>query len=144
VYTKELGLTINSHADIPEVMDTGTQYQGSSPYACTIDITLGMRYGLLRLGEIVPPEHLDEGERSFIDYVADRNLNVMSNFDGGQIMFSFLIGDKTVMWSAHLGAYRGVLEYVEPKPGMSLSTITQIFSNLQRYIDPGHRRPRKH
>ncbi|THX49389.1 hypothetical protein D6D06_08572 [Aureobasidium pullulans] len=112
-----------SHAEIPEVMDTGTQYQGSSPYACTIDITLGMRYGLLRLGEIVPPEHLDEGQRSFIDYVADRNLNVMSNFDGGQIMFSFLIGDKTVMWSAHLGAYRGVLEYLEPKPDILIQAI---------------------
>jgi len=125
-------------------MDTGIQYQSSSPYACTIDITLGMRYGLLRLGEIMPPEHLDEGERSFIDYVADRNLNVMSNFDGGQIMFSFLIGDKTLVWRAHLGAYRGVLAYLEPKPGMSLLTITQLFSNLQRCPDPGHRRPRKH
>lgn len=144
MYTEDLSLIVDSHAEIPEVMDTGTQYQGSSPYACTIDITLGMRYGLLRLGEIVPPEHLDEGERSFIDYVANRDLNVMSNFDGGQIMFSFLIGDKTVMWSAHLGAYRGVLEYLEPKPGMFIWCILKQISDLLRHPDSGHRRPRKH
>lgn len=100
-------------------MDTATRFTGSSPYACTIDITRGMKYGLLRLGKIVPPEHLDKGEKSFIAYVEDRQKNVMSNFDGGQIMFSFLINSKTLVWSAHLGAYRGVLEYLEPKPGKS-------------------------
>ncbi|KAI5238530.1 hypothetical protein E4T42_08969 [Aureobasidium subglaciale] len=30
-----------SHADIPDEMDTATRYEGSSPYACTIDITIG-------------------------------------------------------------------------------------------------------
>lgn len=98
-------------------MDTATVYTGSSPYACTIDVTLGMRYGLLRLAEIVAPGHLDQGEKSFVDYVSQRERNVMSNFDGGQMIFSFLIGDKTLLWSAHLGAYRGILKYIEPKPG---------------------------
>lgn len=100
-------------------MDTATVYTGSSPYACTIDVTLGMRYGLLRLGEIVPADHLDRGEKSFVEYVTHRDRNLMSNFDGGQMIFSFLIDDKTLLWSAHLGAYRGILEYLEPKPGQS-------------------------
>jgi len=100
-------------------MDTGTTYTGSSEYACTIDITRGMRYGLLRLGEIVPHDKLDAGEKSFVDYVADRRKNVMSNFDGGQMMFNFVIGNRALMWSAHLGAYRGILDNLEPKPGNS-------------------------
>jgi len=100
-------------------MDTGTSYIGSSQYACTIDITRGMRYGLLRLNEIVPPEHLDDGEKSFIEYVSDRNKHVMSNFDGGQMSFSFLIGQKTLFWNSHLGGYSGILQSLEPKPGRS-------------------------
>lgn len=76
-----------------------------------------MKYGLLRLGEIVPADHLDAGEKSFVEYVSDRKKNVMSNFDGGQMTFSFLIGDKTLMWNAHLGCYPGVLQQITPKPG---------------------------
>lgn len=114
----------SSHADIPDVMDTGTSYDGSSQYACTIDITRGMQYGLLRLGQIVPPDQLDAGERSFIEYVSDRKSNIMSNFDGGQISFSFLIGEKTLMWNGHLGGYRGILQNLEPKPGMSSFRVT--------------------
>ncbi|KEQ90237.1 hypothetical protein AUEXF2481DRAFT_48834 [Aureobasidium subglaciale EXF-2481] len=112
-----------SHADIPDEMNTATRYEGSSPYACTIDITIGMRYGLLRLSELVSPENLDQGERSFADYVSKRDVNIMSNFDGGQIMFSFLIGEKTLLWSAHLGAYRGILERLEPKPDVLIQAI---------------------
>lgn len=128
-----------SHADIPDEMDTATRYEGSTPYACTIDITIGMRFGLLRLGEIVPPEHLDRGERSFIDYVSKRDMNIMSNFDGGQIMFSFLIGDKTLLWSAHLGAYRGILEHLEPKPGSYSSPSSSSITDFERYSYPGDR-----
>ncbi|KAI4723377.1 hypothetical protein E4T48_00573 [Aureobasidium sp. EXF-10727] len=116
-------LIIVSHADIPDEMDTGASYIGSSPYACTIDITLGMRYGLLRLGEIVPSDHLDQGEKSFVDYTSQRRRNIMSNFDGGQMMFSFLIGDKTLLWCAHLGAYRGILEHLNPKPDVLIQAI---------------------
>ncbi|KAI5194257.1 hypothetical protein E4T38_09626 [Aureobasidium subglaciale] len=68
-----------SHADIPDEMNTATRYEGSSPYACTIDITIGMRYGLLRLSELVSPENLDQGERSFADYVSKRDVNIMSH-----------------------------------------------------------------
>lgn len=76
-----------------------------------------MRYGLLRLGEIVPPEHLDDGERSFIEYISDRKTNLMSNFDGGQMAYSFQIAGKTLMWNSHLGGYSGILQNLEPKPG---------------------------
>ena len=37
-----------------------------------------MRYGLLRLDEIIPPEHLTKSEQSFIEYAADRERHVMS------------------------------------------------------------------
>ena len=76
-----------------------------------------MRYGLLRLSEIMPASHLDNGERSFVEYVADRKKNVMSNFDGGQMTFSFLIGQKTLLWNSHLGGYQGILQSLSPKPG---------------------------
>lgn len=78
-----------------------------------------MRYGLLRLGEIVPADHLDEGEKSFIEYVSDRKKHIMSNFDGGQMTFSFLIDNKTLLWNSHLGGYEGILRDLTPKPGKS-------------------------
>lgn len=90
-----------------------------------------MRYGLLRLGEIVPHDHLDEGEMSFVEYVSDRKKHVMSNFDGGQMSFSFLIGDKTMLWNAHLGAYQGILQNLTPKPGKIFPCyLTESHTNL--------------
>ncbi|EMC96068.1 hypothetical protein BAUCODRAFT_148902 [Baudoinia panamericana UAMH 10762] len=112
-----------SHADIPDVMDTGTKYSGSSPYACTIDITRGMRYGLLRLGEIVPAERLDDGEKSFVEYVADTKRNVMSNFDGGQLCFSLLVDERTLCWNGHLGGYSAILQTIRPQPDVLIQAI---------------------
>lgn len=46
-----------SHADIPQVMDTGKPYfRAASEYACSLDITMGMKYSLLRIGEHIPRE----------------------------------------------------------------------------------------
>ncbi|KAI9679695.1 MAG: hypothetical protein M1822_007301 [Bathelium mastoideum] len=117
-----------SHADIPETMDTATVYEGSSQFACTIDITRGidgpgMRYGLLRLGEIVPAEHLDSGDKAFIEYSSDRSRNIMSSFDGGQMIFSFQIGGKTLLWNSHLGGYRGILQNLEPRPDVLILAV---------------------
>ncbi|KAF2823875.1 hypothetical protein CC86DRAFT_408896 [Ophiobolus disseminans] len=93
----------------PDTMDTKTVYTGeATPYVCTLDITQGMKYGLLRLGRIVPPEKLTEGMRSFIDYVDDKR-NVFSHCDGGQLMFNIIINGEALLWSAHLGAYEGVI-----------------------------------
>ena len=112
-----------NHADIPEIVDTGKEYHGAaSEYACTLDITFGKKYGLLRMSDFIPRQHMDEGTKSFVDYVADKS-NVLSNCDGGQLMFNFLIGEKTLLWMAHLGGYEGILKTLEPKPDVVIMAI---------------------
>lgn len=60
-----------SHDDIPDVIDTGKRYTGeASKYVCTLDITMGMKYGLLRLGELMAQDAMDVGTKSFVDYLA--------------------------------------------------------------------------
>lgn len=115
-----------SHADVPEVMDAGKVYtETSSHYACTLDITRGMKYGLLRIGEHVPAAHRDAGLQSFVEYLEDesKHHNLMSNFDGGQLMYNFIIDDKALLWSAHLGGYEGILRFLEPKPDVLIQAI---------------------
>ncbi|CAK3813795.1 Hypothetical predicted protein [Lecanosticta acicola] len=114
-----------SHADIPEVMDTGKVYCGSAPYACTLDVTFGMKYGLLRIGEHVPREQMDAGMRSFAAYVHRAAVkNCMFHFDGGQLLYNFLLGERHVLcWNAHLGGYRGILEALEPRPDVLIQAI---------------------
>jgi hypothetical protein len=113
-----------SHSDIPEIMDTGLVYTGAaSAYACTVDINRGMEYGLLRLEEHVPAEEMDEGMRSFAEYIGDRQTNIFSSCDGGQLMFNVIIGDKAVLWNAHLGAYDGIMRGMEPKPDVIIMGI---------------------
>ncbi|KAJ4213285.1 hypothetical protein NW759_011127 [Fusarium solani] len=76
----------------PEIIDTLTEYTGEpSPYTCTIDMTNGIKYGLLRLGEIVPEEHKDPGILAMIEYVNDRERHVFSHLDGGHLAFNSLI-----------------------------------------------------
>jgi len=115
----------NSHADIPDIMDTATVYHGASdPYNCTIDITYGMKYGLLKMGDRIPRDKMDDGTRSFVDYVSNRQNNIFSNCDGGQLMFNILIGHKqTVLWNAHLGAYKALMQDLEPKPDIAILGI---------------------
>jgi hypothetical protein len=113
-----------SHTDIPEVMDTGKEYVGAtSQYACTLDITFGMKYGLLRLGENMPRESLDKGTRAFVDYIAQTARHHFSSFDGGQLAFNFVIDDLALLWSAHLGGYEGIIRSIEPKPQVLIQAI---------------------
>ena len=132
-----------SHADIPDEMDTGKvrivihwlvsdnlsdnaqEYVGgATEYACTVDITFGMKYGLFNIGQHVPEGDMDDGLRSFFDYINGPARECMSHFDGGQLMYNFLLGEqKTLMWSAHLGAYDGVLKRVVPKPNVLIQAI---------------------
>lgn len=113
-----------SHADIPSVMDTGKVYTGSpSQYACTLDVTRGMKYGLLRVGDHVPPERRDAGLQSFIDYVGPGAGHCFSAFDGGQLSYNFLVDGRAVFWNAHLGAYSGVLASIDPKPDVLIQAI---------------------
>ncbi|KLU91661.1 hypothetical protein MAPG_10179 [Magnaporthiopsis poae ATCC 64411] len=109
----------------PDVIDTATVYTGeASPYVCTLDITMGMKHGLLRIGELVPPDKMDEGMRSFVEYIADRERHVMSAYDGGQLAFNLLMGPgKTLFWCGHLGAYQGILEAMEPKPDVAVLAV---------------------
>lgn len=65
-----------------------------------------MNHGLLRLGELVPPENLTDGQCSFIEHVGDRERNVFSHCDGGQLSFNFFIRDQALLWSAHMGSMR--------------------------------------
>ena len=111
--------------DHPEVVDTGTIYKGSAnPYSCTLDITMGMKHGLLRIDELIPADRLTPGHRSFIEYVRDRKRNVFSHSDGGQLMFNFKMDDgKSILWSAHLGGYEAILRELQPKPSIAILAI---------------------
>lgn len=114
----------SSHADIPKVMDTGKVYTGAAnEYVCGLDITMGMKHGLLRLSDIIPPESRDEGLQSFIDYLDPSNGHVFSHFDGGQLGYNFLIGRKALFWNGHLGAYGGLYSTIEPKPDVLIQAI---------------------
>ncbi|KAK6216531.1 hypothetical protein QIS74_06645 [Colletotrichum tabaci] len=95
----------------------------TTPYACTLDITHGMRYGLFQLDKLVPPEQMNDGMRSLVAYLNDRKKNVMSHCDGGQLMFNFIIGGNGLLWSAHLGAYEGIVSKIEPKPKIAILGI---------------------
>ena len=104
-------------------MDTGTVYTGEdNPYVSTLDITRGMKYGLLQLDKILPPEKINAGMRSFLEYVRDER-NVLSNCDGGQLMFNIIFDDTSILWSAHLGAYSGIISEMQPKPKIAILAI---------------------
>jgi hypothetical protein len=93
-------------------------------YACTLDITFGMKYGLLKIGDHMPRDAMDDGLRSFVDYVNGPAKNCMSHFDGGQMTYNFLLGEKkTLLWSGHLGGYEGILKTIEPKPNVLIQAI---------------------
>ncbi|KAI8248004.1 hypothetical protein K4K53_001221 [Colletotrichum sp. SAR 10_77] len=114
-----------SHADVPAIMDTGKEYiGGASQYACTLDITFGMKYGLLKIGDHMPRDAMDSGMRSFVDYVNGPARGCMSHFDGGQLMYNFLFGEgKTLLWNGHLGGYDGILKTVQPQPDVLIQAI---------------------
>ncbi|KAI8250281.1 2, 4-dichlorophenol 6-monooxygenase [Colletotrichum sp. SAR 10_98] len=114
-----------SHADVPAIMDTGKEYiGGASQYVCTLDITFGMKYGLLKIGDHMPRDAMDSGMRSFVDYVNGPARECMSHFDGGQLMYNFLFGEeKTLLWNGHLGGYDGILKTVQPQPDVLIQAI---------------------
>ncbi|KAF1812567.1 Metallo-hydrolase/oxidoreductase [Eremomyces bilateralis CBS 781.70] len=108
-----------------DFIDTATEYiGGSDPYAGTIDITMGMRYGLLAAAKAplsaraqMPPDF-----RPFVEYIADER-NKFSNFDGGQMMYNFFLGEKTLLYMSHLGGYSGILKELEPQPDILVMGI---------------------
>ncbi|KAM3065582.1 hypothetical protein ACMFMG_011294 [Clarireedia jacksonii] len=113
-----------SHADLPNIFDTGRVYTGSAtPFDCTLDITHNMTWGLMRLHEIFPKDKMDEKLLAFAEFMADRKQNVMSGFDGGQLLFNIVIGDKAVLINSHLGAYDGILQQITPRPDVAVLGI---------------------
>lgn len=131
------------HAALPEVMDTGAVYtgDGGNPYACTIDITRNMTYGfggLMKIPSHALPSHLPEDFQTFLPYMNDRERNRYSFYDGGQLLFNFLLdkneGEKggaagsattatTLLWHGHLGCYDGIMKTIEPKPDVAILAI---------------------
>jgi hypothetical protein len=124
------------HRTFPETIDTATVYTGSAADACTLDVTRGLTYGL---GGIIKmknlPPHVPADMSPFLEYMRDRDLNKYSYFDGGQIMFNFLIGKKVLLWSAHLGGYEGILKTLEPKPDVSILAIAGRANHNGRPFD---------
>jgi hypothetical protein len=110
----------------PEIINTATVYTGeASEYSCTIDITMGMKYGLMAAAN-APPERLAGAPpdfKSFVEYMRDTKNNKYSSFDGGQLAFNFLIGDSTLLWMSHLGGYEGVLKAIRPRPNIVIMGI---------------------
>ena len=110
--------------DHPEYIDTGAVYEGSASHACTMDVTRGMTYGLGGLMKMpnLPPQ-LPDDMKVFISYMKDREANKYSFFDGGQLMYNILLGEKTLLWQAHLGAYDGIMKSLEPRPDVAVMAI---------------------
>jgi hypothetical protein len=94
-----------------------------------------MKYGLLKIGDVMPREKMDEGLASFADYVADRERNVCSHADGGQIMVNFVVDDKAILWNAHLGSYEGIMKALEPKPDVAILGIAGRANSNGRPFD---------
>jgi len=114
-----------SHADMPDIIDTGTVYTGAAhSFVCTFDINYGMRHGLLKMDTIIPKEARNEGMSSFIDYIKDTESNVFSDHDGGQLMFNIRVTpEKSILWNAHLGSYKGIMQDLDPKPDIAILGI---------------------
>ncbi|KAE9378579.1 hypothetical protein N431DRAFT_501171 [Stipitochalara longipes BDJ] len=113
-----------NHQDFPETIDTGTVYTESSSHACTLDTTRALTYGLGSLVNMpqIPP--MVQGDmRVFVEYLRDMNANKYSSFDGGQLMYNFLLGKKTLLWNGHLGGYEGILREMTPKPDVVILAV---------------------
>ncbi|KAL3473186.1 hypothetical protein BJX99DRAFT_201827 [Aspergillus californicus] len=110
--------------DIPPLFDTGRVYTGSAtPFDCTLDITYNMTWGLMRLHDILPADKMDEKMSSFADFMAARDQNVMSGFDGGQLLFNIVLGGRAVLINSHLGAYDGIMRQIKPQPDVAILGI---------------------
>ncbi|KAH8660861.1 hypothetical protein BGZ60DRAFT_517589 [Tricladium varicosporioides] len=112
------------HRNFPERLDTGTVYTGCASHACTMDITRGLTYGLGALTKMpsLPPQ-MPEDMKIFIRYLGGKEQNRCSPFDGGQIMYNFLLGTKVLVWNGHLGGYEGILRSLVPKPDVAILGI---------------------
>jgi hypothetical protein len=66
---------------------------------------------------------MPEEMKIFVQYMRDRDANRYSFFDGGQMMYNFVIDGKALLWNGHLGGYEGILESLKPKPDVAILAI---------------------
>lgn len=112
------------HQSFPEVLDSGQVYTGATSHACTLDITRALQYGLGSLIKLPqPPPMMPDSMKTFITYLKDKDAHKYSFFDGGQIMYNLLIGNKVLLWNGHLGGYEGIMNGLEPKPDFAVLAI---------------------
>lgn len=118
---------------IPDVVDTGTVYTGGPSHASTMDTTRLMTYGLGGMLKS-PPEALaaaPPGVQAFVEYMRDTDAHKYSYFDGGQLLYHFLLPkrpsqgglDRSIVWSGHLGGYEGILRNITPAPDLALLAV---------------------
>jgi hypothetical protein len=86
-----------------------------------------MKYGIFRMKDIIGENNMDEKTTSFTNWIEDKNRNVMSACDGGQLMFNIFLekGGKMVniLFNAHLGAYEGIVRSIQTKPDIAVLGI---------------------
>lgn len=151
------------HAALPEVLDTATSYaedDAGAPgdrYACTIDITRAMTHGFGSLiaataedsSQQQQQQHLPEELRALLPWLRDRERNRYSFYDGGQLLFNFLLGGggndggsgggsggdsggqagrgrdagPTLLWHGHLGCYEGIMRSIRPRPDVAILAV---------------------
>ncbi|KAJ5660877.1 uncharacterized protein N7484_000249 [Penicillium longicatenatum] len=117
------------HATLPDIFDSGAEYKGSNtPFDSTLDITRGMKYGIFRMKDIIGENNMDEKTTSFTNWMEDKERNVMSACDGGQLMFNIFLEEKSgkmvnILFNAHLGAYEGIVKSIQTKPDIAVLGI---------------------
>lgn len=111
------------HSKIPETMDSGEKYLGSTSHACTLDITQGMTHGLLKLPDLPQTvlSSMDTDVHAFIDWLQEKDKHCYSGFDGGQLMYHFHMGSsQSLLINSHLGGYEGILNALSERPTVAI------------------------
>lgn len=103
-------MSIGAH---PDEFDLGNEEPTpKNEWKSTLDISYGMKWGLSRLDEILPPQAMQNpGVKALVDYFHDEG-NKYSHCDGGQLMYNLRWGgealdERVVLWNGHMGAYEG-------------------------------------
>lgn len=68
------------------------------------------------------PGKAPEEMRTFLKYINEREEHKYSVYDGGQLLYNFLLDKEggsgpTVLWHGHLGCYEGIMKTIPTKTG---------------------------
>lgn len=74
------------------------------------------------------PEKAPEDMRTFLNYMNERDTHRYSFYDGGQLLYNFLLDKEggagpTFLWHGHLGSYEGIMKTIQPKPDVAVLAI---------------------